>query len=114
MRPRGRMHFRLSDWWRSSAPQRALAEQVARDAWRSFIGGPVWRGSGGRRRRRRAGRVDPAGTDPAVEAVGRLGVDAVGMQDQAAERRLDMTGRAAEAVIEIEVAKRRLDVVAPQ
>src|SRR6185312_10932273 len=37
-----------------------------------------------------------------------------GMQDQAAERGLDMAGRTAEPVVQIEVAKRRLDIVAPQ
>src|SRR5579862_9550468 len=82
---------------------------------RSVIGGRAWRGrSGWRRGRGGVWRIQPAGIDPPVEAVGRLRVDAVGMQDQAAERRLDMTRRTAEPVVEIEVAKCRLDIVAPQ
>ena len=50
--------------------------------------------------------------DPGVERLGRLGVD-VALADHAAERDLDVLARAAEPVIEIEVAERGVEVVAP-
>src|SRR5215472_14107784 len=63
------------------------------------------RSRGGRRRggRRRGlqGGVDPAGVDPPVQGIGRLRIDAVAVQDQAAERRLNMAAGAAEPVVEI-------------
>ena len=52
--------------------------------------------------------------DPAIQAVGGLRIDVVGVQDQAAESRLDMAARAAEPVVEIEVAESGIEVVAPQ
>ncbi len=36
------------------------------------------------------------------------------MQEEAAERRLDMAARAAEAVVKIEMAEGRIEIVAPQ
>src|SRR5579864_6596786 len=80
------------------------------------VGGRAWNrggGSGGRRRQRQR-RVDPAGIDPAVEAVGGLGIDIVGMLQQAAEGRLDMAARAAEAVVKVEMPERGIEIVAPQ
>ena len=58
--------------------------------------------------------VDPAGIDPTVEAVGGLRIDAAGVQNQAPERSLNVVAGAAETVIEVEVAKRGFEVVAPQ
>src|SRR5215469_14913189 len=52
--------------------------------------------------------------DPSVKAVGGFGIDRVGMQNQASERHLDMAARTAEAVIEVEVAKGCVQIVAPQ
>ena len=44
---------------------------------------------------------------------GRLGID-VALADQAAERRLDMAARAAEAVVEVEMAEGGIEIVAPE
>src|SRR5215471_7846105 len=52
--------------------------------------------------------------DPSVKAVGGFGIDRVGVQNQAAERHLDMAARTAEAVIEVEVAKGGIKIVAPE
>ena len=51
---------------------------------------------------------------PAVQAVGRLRIDTAGVQNQAAESRLDMAARAAEPVIEVEMAEGGVEIVAPQ
>ena len=44
----------------------------------------------------------------------RFRIDAVSLPNHAAERRLDMAARAAEAVVEIEMPERRIEVVAPE
>src|SRR3974390_1852669 len=58
-------------------------------------------------------RIDPTRMDPSVEAIGGFGINCIGMQNQAAECHLDMAARAAETVIKIEVAKGRVEIVAP-
>src|SRR6516165_12667290 len=85
---------------------------------RSMVLGRARNGSGRRRRDLLVG-VEPAGLNPTIEAVaglriGDLRIDATGMQQQAAEAGLDMTARAAEPVVKIEVAKRRVEIVVPQ
>ena len=71
-------------------------------------------GRGGWRRRRRQGRIDPARMHTPVKAIGGFGVDHIGVQNQAAERHLDMAARTAEPVIEVEVAKSGVQIVAPK
>jgi hypothetical protein len=83
----------------------------------SVLGGRVCRRCrrcGRRRRRRRIARIDPTGLYTCVKAVGGLRIDVAAVQDQAAERSLDMRAGAAEAVIEVEMAKGRVEVVPPQ
>ena len=71
-----------------------------------------------RRRSRRGGRLQsriyPARMDPSIKAVGGFGIDHVGMQNKAPERHLDMAAWAAEAVIELKVAKGGVQIVAPK
>ena len=50
---------------------------------------------------------------PPVQALGGLGID-VSLPDQAAEGRLDVAGRAAEPVVEVEMAEGGVEIVAPQ
>jgi len=80
--------------------------------------GRAWHGRRGRRgrcsRRDLKQRVNPAGMHPPIEAVGRLGIDRIGVQNQAPERRLDMPARAAKPVVEIEVTEGGIEVVAPK
>ena len=52
--------------------------------------------------------------DPPVQAVGGLRIDRGGMQNQAPERRLNMAARAAKPVIEVKMAERGIEIVAPQ
>ena len=52
--------------------------------------------------------------DPAIEAIGGFGIDRIGVQNQAAKRHLDVAAWAAEPVIQIEVAKGRVQIVAPK
>src|ERR1700722_20703780 len=52
--------------------------------------------------------------DPSIQAVGGLRIDGVGMQNQAAERRLDMPARAAKPIVEVEVAECGIEIVPPQ
>ncbi len=52
--------------------------------------------------------------DLPVQAVGGLGIDGTGVQNQAAERRLDMAARTTEAVVEIEVPEGSIEIIAPQ
>ena len=52
--------------------------------------------------------------DAPVQAIGGLGIDVVAMQDQAAEARLDVGARTAEAVVEIEMPEGGVEVVAPE
>ena len=56
--------------------------------------------------------VDPAGVDAAVQAVRHFRIERA-ESDEAAERRLDMAAGASEAVIEIEMAERGVEIVAP-
>src|SRR5262249_53945610 len=70
------------------------------------------RGGGGRRLRLGA-RIDPAGMDAVIEAPWHLVVDLAPEPGQAAEARLDMAARAAEAVIEVEMAEGSIEVVQP-
>ena len=58
-------------------------------------------------------RIDPAGVDAAREGLRDLGVDLPAEAGQAAEGRLDVAARAAEAVVEIEMAEGGVEVVAP-
>ena len=58
--------------------------------------------------------IDPAGLDALVEAVGRLGIDAVLVQYQAAEGRLDVSAGTTKPIVEIEVTEGGIDVVAPE
>jgi hypothetical protein len=51
---------------------------------------------------------------PAIEAIGGLGIDRIGVQDQTAERRLDMSAGAAKTVVEVEMPKGGIEVVAPE
>jgi len=73
-------------------------------------------GGAGRRRRRPlhlVAWVDPAGVHPVVDLLGCLRVD-VSLANDAAEGRLDMSGRATEAVVKIEVPERGIEIVAPE
>src|SRR5260370_10624231 len=81
-------------------------------AWLA-AGGWILRGSRGRRRSW-DGRIDPASMHAPVQAIGRFGVDRIGVQNQAAECHLDMAARAAETVVKVEVAKGGIEVVTPQ
>src|ERR1700722_5986042 len=94
------------DIQRAAAGEPALA--VRGRAWHRRGGG----GGASRRGRLQIG-IDPAGIDPAVEAVGSLRIDIVGMQEQAAEGCLDMAARAAEAVVQVEMAEGGIEIVAP-
>src|ERR1700737_1430864 len=88
---------------------------AARIIWRAPRGGPPPGGArwGGGGRLRLCRRIDPAGMDPAAQAVRHLGIDGTEEAHQAAKRRLDMAARTAEPVIKVEMAKRRIEVVAP-
>lgn len=66
------------------------------------------------RRRGRQRWVDPTCVHAPVKAVGGLGIDSVAVQNQTTERHLDMTAWAAEAVVQIKVPKRRIEIVAPE
>lgn len=59
------------------------------------------------------GRIDPAGVDPAIEGFGNLRVNGRAEPDHAAERRLDMAAGAAEPLIEVQMAERGIEIVAP-
>lgn len=58
-------------------------------------------------------RVDPAGVNLPAKALRHLAVDGAAEFGQATEARLDMTARAAEAIVEIEVTEGRIEVVEP-
>jgi len=60
------------------------------------------------------GRIDPAALHPPVQAVRGLWIDRVGMQHQAAESRLNMAARAAEAVVQVEMPEGGIQIVPPQ
>jgi hypothetical protein len=49
---------------------------------------------------------------PAVERIGRLRIE-IALAHEAAERCLDMPGRAAEPVVKIKVPKRGVEMIAP-
>ena len=59
-------------------------------------------------------QIDPAGLDPGVKAVGGLRIDVASVQNQAAERRLDVSARTAESIVEVEMAEGGVEIVAPQ
>ena len=86
----------------NDAPRIALA----RHSWILRSRGGRWRGL--------ERRIDPARMDPSVEAIGGFGINCIGMQNQAAECHLDMAARTAETVIKVEVAKGRVQIVAPK
>src|SRR5262245_45655357 len=74
-------------------------------------------GAGARRRRRAlelAARIDPADMHPRVELVSRLGIIDCAVLEHAAEGRLDVVGRAAEPVVEIEMSEGGIEVVVIQ
>src|SRR3978361_137685 len=79
-------------------------------------------GSGGalrrRRRRRRGGlrlqrRIDPALMHAGAQALRGLRIDRPLAHDTT-EGRLDMSARTPETIVEVDVAERRIEVVAPQ
>src|SRR5216684_1311538 len=74
-------------------------------------GGSARRGGG--RALRLVARIDPAGMDAAVERVGRLRIDRP-LPDQATEGHLDVPGRAAEAVVEVEMPESGVQIVLPK
>src|SRR5580698_5472228 len=81
---------------------------------RSGIAGCRGRGRRLSRRRLRLGiRIDPAGMNPVVQALLHLVVDLAAKTGQAAEGCLHMPTRAAKTVVEVEVAKGRVEVIAP-
>jgi hypothetical protein len=70
-------------------------------------------GLSGRRRLRLCIRIDPAAVHPAVQAGRHLGVDQSAKPRQASERRLDVAARAAEPVVQVEMAERGVEIVEP-
>ncbi len=58
-------------------------------------------------------RIDPAGVDAPIQGFGNLGIDGRTEPHHAAERCLDMAAGAPESLIEIEVAERGVEIVAP-
>ena len=64
-------------------------------------------------RRRRQARIDPTGVDSRVQTFGRFGVD-IALPDHAAKCRLDMTARTAKAIVQVEMAERGIEIIAPQ
>src|SRR5262245_43700497 len=87
-----------------------LSVRPAEQLYRLAIGGA---GRRGRRALRLGGGVDPAAMHPPVEGVGGLGID-VALPDDAAEGRLDVAGRAAEPVVQVEMAEGGIEIVAPE
>src|SRR5215510_6589314 len=87
-----------------------LSVRPAEQLYRLAIGGAGRRG--GRALRLGAG-VDPAAMHPPVEGVGGLGID-IALPDDAAEGRLDVAGRAAEPVVQVEMAEGGIEIVAPE
>src|SRR5438105_14971465 len=65
----------------------------------------------GRRALRLQIRVHPTAVHPAIEGIGRLGVE-VSLAHEAAKGRLDVTGWAAEPVVKIEMTKRGIEIIA--
>ena len=59
------------------------------------------------------GGIDPADVNVIAQAVGNLVVDLVGESRQAAKGRLDVSARAAESVVEIEVTEGGVEIVDP-
>src|SRR5262249_44927349 len=68
----------------------------------------------GRRALRLGGGVDPAAMYPPVEGVGGLGIDVAALPHDAAEGRLDVAGRAAEPVVQVEMAEGGIEIVLPE
>src|ERR1700675_5003089 len=102
-----------------SRQQVARSDTLARrrrrlaDGRRLACGCRAWHRRRGRRRRLQS-RIDPARMDAAVQAIGRLRIDGVGVQYQAPERRLDVSAGTAEPVVEIEMAEGGIEIVTPQ
>jgi hypothetical protein len=57
--------------------------------------------------------INPAGVNPSAQALRHLGIDLIGKTHQATERRLDVAAGTAKPVIQIQMAKRRIEVVPP-
>src|SRR3982750_2124036 len=83
--------------------------------WWALRRGPAGGGRRGRSgsRLRLHGRIDPAGVNPAAKRLGDLGIDLGAKPGQAAKGRLDVTAGAAEAVVEIEMPERGVDIIQP-
>jgi len=82
--------------------------------WRRGTAGGRWCGrldSG--RRLRLCRRIDPAGVNPSAQAIRHLGIDRAEEAYQAAKGRLDVAARTAKPVVKVEMAKRRVEIVAP-
>src|ERR1700678_4583317 len=71
-------------------------------------------GRGRRDRNGRARRVNPARLNPRIQAIGGLRVDVVSMQNQTAKRGVDVGARTAKSVVQIEMAKGGIEIVAPK
>src|SRR5262245_32153270 len=87
-----------------------LSVRPAEQLYRLAIGGA---GRRGRRALRLGAGVDPAPMHPTVEGVGRLRIDGA-LPDDATESRLNVAGRAAEPVVQVEVAEGGIEIVAPE
>src|SRR5262249_21715347 len=88
---------------------------AAVSGWSPGWPGPDVAVGGAARRRRRAlglaGGIDPAAVCPALDLL--VGLE-LALAGGAAVRRLDMPGRAAETVVQIEMAKSRIQIVLQQ
>src|SRR6266446_2956779 len=91
---------------RSAKPQRNHSERLYRLAVGRFA-------RYGRRALCLGIWVHPTAMHAAVERVGRLRVD-IPLPHEAAESRLDVTGWAAKPVIEVQMAKGSIEVIAPE
>ena len=63
--------------------------------------------------RRHQTRIDPAGVNTGAQTFGCLRVD-IALPHDAAERRLNMTARTAETIVEIEVPESSVEIVPPE
>src|SRR3974390_2375639 len=80
---------------------------------RCRAGGSGGRLGSGRSWGRREGRVEPAGVDPAVQTFRRLGIN-MALPHHASKSGLNMRAWAAEALVKVEVAESRIEIVPPQ
>src|SRR5262249_10891923 len=67
----------------------------------------------GRRALRLAVRVHPAAVTRTIESAGCFRID-ISWAHKTAKSRLDMAGRAAEPIVKVEVAKSRIEIIAPE